>query len=50
MIPELLRSLGCEVVELHCDLDFNFPNYNPNPEDLIMLNDLLQLHPYLHIL
>ena len=38
--PELLRSLGCEVVELHCDLDFNFPNYNPNPEDLIMLNDL----------
>ena len=38
--PELLRSLGCEVIELHCDLDFSFPNYNPNPEDLIMLNDL----------
>ncbi len=38
--PELLRSLGCEVIELHCDLDFKFPNYNPNPEDLKMLNDL----------
>ena len=38
--PELLRSLGCEVIELHCNLDFEFPNYNPNPEDLKMLNDL----------
>ncbi len=38
--PDLLRSLGCEVVELHCNLDFKFPNYNPNPEDLTMLNDL----------
>ena len=38
--PDLLRSLGCEVIELHCNLDFQFPNYNPNPEDLTMLNDL----------
>ena len=38
--PDLLRSLGCEVIELHCNLDFKFPNYNPNPEDLTMLNDL----------
>ncbi len=38
--PDLLKSLGCEVIELHCNLDFNFPNYNPNPEDLTMLNDL----------
>ncbi len=37
---DLLRSLGCEVIELHCNLDFKFPNYNPNPEDLTMLNDL----------
>ena len=28
------------MIELHCDLDFSFPNYNPNPENLIMLNDL----------
>ena len=39
-VPDLLRSLGCEVIELHCNLDFKFPNYNPNPEDLTMLNDL----------
>ena len=38
--PDLMRSLGCEVIELHCNLDFKFPNYNPNPEDLTMLNDL----------
>ena len=38
--PDFLRSLGCGVIELHCNLDFKFPNYNPNPEDLTMLNDL----------
>ena len=32
--------MGCEVIELHCDLDFKFPHYNPNPEDLVMLADL----------
>ena len=36
--PEILRSIGCEVVELDCDLDFTFPKYNPNPEDLKMLH------------
>jgi phosphomannomutase / phosphoglucomutase len=35
--PQVLRDLGCEVVEIHCDLDHTFPNYNPNPEDLEML-------------
>ena len=33
-----MRSIGCEVVELDCDLDFTFPKYNPNPEDLKMLH------------
>ena len=28
------------MIELHCDLDFKFPHYNPNPEDLVMLKDL----------
>jgi len=36
--PELLSALGVEVVPLDCDLDFNFPRYNPNPEDLHMLH------------
>ncbi|MFL2886388.1 MAG: phosphomannomutase/phosphoglucomutase [Candidatus Pelagibacter sp.] len=35
--PDILRGIGCEVVELDCDLDFTFPKYNPNPEDLEML-------------
>jgi len=36
--PEALRGIGCEVIELDCKLDFTFPKYNPNPEDLKMLN------------
>ncbi len=36
--PELLSALGCEVIPLDCELDFNFPRYNPNPEDLHMLH------------
>ena len=38
--PKALSSLGVDVIPLHCDLDSSFPNYNPNPEDLIMLKDL----------
>ena len=36
--PEILRGIGCEVIELDCDLDWTFPKYNPNPEDLEMLH------------
>ena len=36
--PDILRGIGCEVVELDCDLDYTFPKYNPNPEDLEMLH------------
>jgi len=36
--PEILRGIGCEVIELDCDLDWSFPKYNPNPEDLEMLH------------
>ena len=36
--PEILRGIGCEVIELDCKLDWSFPNYNPNPEDLEMLH------------
>ncbi len=38
--PEVLRRVGCDVVELNCDLDHSFPNHNPNPEDLKMLHAL----------
>jgi phosphomannomutase/phosphoglucomutase len=36
--PQVLRAIGCEVVELDCDLDYTFPRYNPNPEDMEMLH------------
>ena len=36
--PDILRGIGCEVIELDCNLDWSFPKYNPNPEDLKMLH------------
>ncbi len=36
--PEVLRAIGCEVIEVDCALDHSFPNYNPNPEDMKMLH------------
>ncbi len=36
--PEILRGIGCDVIELDCNLDYTFPKYNPNPEDLEMLH------------
>ena len=38
--PEILRGIGCEVIELDCKLDWTFPKYNPNPEDLKMLHNI----------
>ncbi len=38
--PHVLERIGCEVVPLDCELDHSFPNYNPNPEDLAMLEAL----------
>jgi phosphomannomutase/phosphoglucomutase len=36
--PEGLRRMGAEVIEVDCELDWTFPNYNPNPEDHAMLS------------
>ncbi len=36
--PTLLTALGAEVVPIDCDLDWTFPRYNPNPEDMRMLH------------
>ncbi|HGG06223.1 MAG TPA: phosphomannomutase/phosphoglucomutase [Aliiroseovarius sp.] len=38
--PKLFERLGVEVVPLHTELDYTFPNYNPNPEDMHMLHDM----------
>ncbi|GLQ19787.1 phosphomannomutase/phosphoglucomutase [Algimonas porphyrae] len=36
--PELLRRIGADVIPVECDLDYTFPNYNPNPESMKMLH------------
>ncbi len=38
--PAALSALGVEVIEMDCALDYTFPRYNPNPEDLEMLHAL----------
>lgn len=40
--PRLFRELGCEVVELFCDVDGNFPNHHPDPSQPHNLQDLIQ--------
>ena len=36
--PRMLEALGCQVIPLDVEPDYNFPRYNPNPEDLKMLH------------
>jgi phosphomannomutase/phosphoglucomutase len=38
--PDLYRRLGCDVVELFCDVDGNFPNHHPDPSQPKNLADL----------
>ena len=38
--PDLLRRLGCEVIELHCESDGRFPHHLPDPEDPANVVDL----------
>src|ERR1700686_224514 len=40
--PKVLAAIGCEVVPLDCELDYTFPRYNPNTEDLKMLHALAE--------
>lgn len=37
-VPQALRVMGVEVIEMDCNLDHTFPRYNPNPEDMKMLH------------
>jgi phosphomannomutase/phosphoglucomutase len=38
---KLFRALGCEVTELFCEVDGNFPNHHPDPAHLENLQDLM---------
>ncbi|MFN8522088.1 MAG: phosphomannomutase/phosphoglucomutase [Chloroflexota bacterium] len=44
-VPELLRRLGCEVVELYTEPDSSFPNHLPDPEKEENMRDLMALVP-----
>jgi len=39
--PELFRAIGCEVTELFCEVDGNFPNHHPDPSKEDNLRDLM---------
>jgi phosphomannomutase/phosphoglucomutase len=39
--PDVFRDLGCEVIELFCEVDGNFPNHHPDPSQLENLQDLI---------
>ena len=39
--PQLFRSIGCEVTELFCEVDGNFPNHHPDPSKEDNLKDLI---------
>ncbi len=40
--PQLIRALGCEVMELYCEVDGTFPNHHPDPGKPENLVDLIQ--------
>ena len=39
--PVLLRTLGCEVLELFCEIDGNFPNHHPDPSKPENMSELI---------
>ena len=41
-VPKLFRAMGCEVIELFCDVDGNFPNHHPDPSQPKNLQDVIR--------
>jgi phosphomannomutase len=39
--PQVFRAIGCEVIELYCEVDGNFPNHHPDPSQPENLRDLI---------
>jgi phosphomannomutase/phosphoglucomutase len=40
--PKLFRALGCDVTELFCEVDGNFPNHHPDPSKPENLADVIR--------
>ncbi len=41
LAPQLYRLMGCDVTELYCEIDGNFPNHHPDPSQPETLIDLV---------
>lgn len=41
-VPDVISTLGCEVIPLFCDVDGRFPNHEPDPIDPNNLQDLIR--------
>ncbi|NRF67155.1 phosphomannomutase/phosphoglucomutase [Aquincola sp. S2] len=41
--PQILRALGCEVIDLYSRVDGDFPNHHPDPSKPENLNDLIKV-------
>jgi|GEM_PF-4721081 len=39
--PQILEEIGCEVIQLHCEIDGSFPNHHPDPSVPENLQDLI---------
>lgn len=39
--PQVLKALGCEVIELFCEPDGTFPNHHPDPTELKNIQSLI---------
>lgn len=42
LAPRLLRQLGCEVIEVFCEVDGTFPNHPPDPTNPDNLSSLIE--------
>jgi len=41
VVPEMLDSIGCDVIQLYCEPDGNFPNHHPDPTVIENMRDLI---------
>lgn len=41
LAPRLYRAMGCDVTEMYCEIDGNFPSHHPDPSQPENLEDLI---------
>ena len=40
---KLFKKLGCEIIDLYCEIDGTFPNHHPNPSEPENLDELIEI-------